>query len=285
MKHIQWYPGHMTKAMRMMGEEIGLCDAALCVLDARCAAASFNPKLKELFQGRPVLYALNKADLADPAETDAFVRLIEGKGAFAVKTAATGMGAKRALVQKIAAMTAPLREKNAEKGLTRPVRVMVAGVPNTGKSTIINLLKGEKKAVTGDKAGVTRGKQWIRCEGFDLLDTPGTMPPAFENQTLARHLAYVGSINDDILETDEIALALLGELRERYPAILQEKFACEESEPLAMLECVCRRRGFLQRGGAFDYERGEKALIDDFRKGKLGRISLERAEEYAETGY
>lgn len=285
MKHIQWFPGHMTKAMRMMAEEIDLCDAVLCVLDARCPAASFNPKLKEVFGARPVLYLLNKSDLADSARTDAFCRLIERKGNLAVKIAATASSAKRVLNQKIQRLTEEKRRANAEKGSIRPVRLMVAGIPNTGKSTVINLLHGQKKAVTGDKAGVTRGKQWIKCDGFDLMDTPGTMPPAFENQTLARHLAYIGSINDDILEMDEIALSFLEELRKEYPAIVQEKFDTQEEEPLALLDAVCKRRGFLVRGGGYDYERGEKALIDDFRKGKLGKITLERAEDYAEVDF
>ncbi|MGN1234498.1 MAG: ribosome biogenesis GTPase YlqF [Christensenellaceae bacterium] len=285
MKHIQWFPGHMTKAMRMMQEEVDLCDGILCILDARCPAASFNPKLKSVFGARPVLYALNKSDLADPKRTDAFVRLIESKGALAVKTNATSSAAKRQLIAKISQLTKDLREKNAERGLIRPVRIMVAGVPNTGKSTVINLLKGEKKAVTGDKAGVTRGKQWIKCEGFDLLDTPGTMPPAFESQELALHLAYVGSINDDILEMDEIALALLSEIKACYPAVAAEKFPCESDEPLAMLEAYCKRRGFLQKGGLYDYERGEKALVDDYRKGKLGAMTFEDAQAHGGLEY
>ncbi|MBO5526161.1 MAG: ribosome biogenesis GTPase YlqF [Clostridia bacterium] len=285
MKHIQWFPGHMTKAMRMMQEEIDLCDAVIVVLDARCPAASFNPKLKSVFGERPILYVLNKADLADCNKTDAFVKLIESKGALAVKLTATSSSAKRALTAKIERLTAERRKQNAEKNNLRPVRLMVSGVPNTGKSTIINLLHGEKKAITGDKAGVTRGKQWIKCEGFDLMDTPGTMPPAFENQVLARHLAYIGSINDDILEMDEIALSLLSELRAMYPAVVKEKFNTEEEEPLELLNAVCRRRGFLQRGGDYDYERGEKAVVDDFRKGKLGALSLERAEDYTEVEF
>lgn len=282
MKHIQWFPGHMTKAMRMMEETVSLCDAVLCILDSRAPAASFNPNLKKVFGSRPVLYVLNKADLGDPVRTEGFLKLIESKGALAVKCAATNQNAKRDLLFKIAKLTESVRARYAQKGVAKSVRLMVAGVPNTGKSTVINLLNGSKKAVTGDKAGVTRDKQWIRCDGFELLDTPGTMPPAFENQYLARHLAYLGSINDDILEMDEIALALLEELYALAPDRLKEKYGVEDSAPLAMLEAVCRRRGFLLRGGEFDYERGERAVVDDFRKGRLGRFTLERAEEYAE---
>lgn len=285
MKHIQWFPGHMTKAMRMMEEMVSLCDAVLCVLDSRAPAATFNPNLKGIFASRPVLYVLNKADLGDPVREEGFCRLIEEKGSLAVRCSATQQNAKRDLLAKIARLTADTRAKHAAKGMTKPVRLMVAGVPNTGKSTVINLLNGSKKAVTGDKAGVTRSKQWIRCDGFELLDTPGTMPPAFENQYLARHLAYIGSINDDILEMDEIALALLEELYALVPETLREKYAVESDRPLEMLEAVCRRRGFVLRGGDFDYERGERAVLDDFRKGRLGRITLERAEDFAGTEY
>ena len=156
---------------------------------------------------------------------------------------------------------------------------MVVGVPNTGKSTVINLLAGSKRTVTGDKAGVTRGKQWIRLDGFELLDTPGTMPPAFENQKLALHLAFVGSINDDILDLDDIALELLGELYEKYPSRLQERYGITGGSKLEMLDCVCARRGFVLRGGEYDYERGERAVIDDFRKGRLGRITLDSSAD------
>ncbi len=156
---------------------------------------------------------------------------------------------------------------------------MVAGVPNTGKSTLINLLAGGARAETGNKAGVTRGKQWVRCDGFELLDTPGTMPPAFENQTLALRLAFVGSVNDDILDLDDIALALLQALAEKYPARLAERYGISGGEPLDMLEQVCKKRGFMMRGGEFDYERAERAVIDDFRKGKLGRITLDTPDD------
>mgnify|MGYP002801834758 FL=1 len=159
---------------------------------------------------------------------------------------------------------------------------MVAGIPNTGKSTVINALAGGKRAVTGDKAGVTRGKQWIRCAGFELLDTPGTMPPSFENQTLAQHLAYIGSINDDILDFYGLSLELLRELAENYPALLRERYAIEEiSSPAEMLGGICKRRGFVLRGGEYDLERGARALMDDFRKGRIGKITLERAADYA----
>lgn len=268
----------MTKAMRMMEQHLSLVDGVVFVLDARCPAASFNQKLKKLANNKPVLYVLNKGDLADE-RADFLIKLIKEKGAAAVKINAVNSSSRRDITGAIESLVAEKRARALEKGQTKVFRFMVAGVPNTGKSTLINLLAGSKRAETGDKAGVTRGKQWIRCEGFELLDTPGTMPPAFDNQYLATHLAYVGSVNDDILDMDDIALALLGELARKYPKRLEERYGVDGGTPLEMLETVCKRRGFVLRGGEYDYERAERAVIDDFRKGKLGRITLDTAED------
>lgn len=282
MKFIQWFPGHMTKAMRMMQDSVPLVDGVMFVLDARAPAATFNKKLKALVQNKPVLYILNKADLADGAKTDAFLLELNKGGALAVKcAAANASSAAKQISAKALELLQEKRARDAAKGLFRPLRFMVAGIPNTGKSTVINALAGGKRAVTGDKAGVTRGKQWIRCAGFELLDTPGTMPPSFENQTLAQHLAYIGSINDDILDFYGLSLELLRELAENYPALLKERYAIEEiSSPAEMLGGICKRRGFVLRGGEYDLERGARALIDDFRKGRIGKITLERAADY-----
>ncbi len=283
MKHIQWFPGHMTKAMRMMEECVPLVDGVMVVLDARAPAATFNKKLKKLFGAKPVLYLLNKSDLADPAKTDAFIAEIAKGGALALAcSAANASAAAKRIAAKANELMREKREKDAAKGVVRPLRFMVAGIPNTGKSTIINALAGGKRTVTGNKAGVTRGKQWIRLQGFELLDTPGTMPPAFEDQALARHLAYIGSINDDILNLYEIAEVLLGELSAAYPSFLSERYGLEDlSSPHAMLEGICRRRGFVLRGGESDLDRAARALVDDFRKGRIGRITLENAADFA----
>ncbi len=283
MRIIQWYPGHMTRAMRDMEAKRDLCDGVVCVLDARAPIATINQNLKKIFGEKPVLYVLNKADLADPNKTDAFLKYFEGRGKYVVKCDSTNTSAKRVLLQKLNAITEEKRERALAKGLNRTFRFMVAGIPNTGKSTIVNLLSGQKKAKTGDKAGVTRDVRWLKCGGFDLLDTPGTMPPACENQYHARHLAYIGSINDDILDLDDIALELLGELAEKYPKYLTERYGITDySEKLAMYEAVCKRRGFIFRGGEFDYERGAKAIMDDFRKGRTGKITLEHPSEYSD---
>lgn len=281
MKNIQWFPGHMTRAMRDMEAKKDLCDGVICVLDARAPIATHNKNLNKIFGNKPILYLLNKADLADPAKTDAFVRLIESKGGYCIRCDGTNVSTKRLILQKLMLITAEKRERAEAKGLNRTFRFMVAGIPNTGKSTIVNLMGGQKRAKTGDKAGVTRDVRWIKCGAFDLLDTPGTMPPSFDNQYQARHLAYIGSINDDILDMDDVALELLGELAELYPDCLTERYGITDfSEKLGMYEALCKRRGFILRGGEFDYERGAKALMDDFRKGRVGRITLESASDY-----
>ncbi|MCM1545758.1 MAG: ribosome biogenesis GTPase YlqF [Clostridiales bacterium] len=281
MRNLQWFPGHMTKAMRMMEDNVAVCDGIIYVLDARCPASSFNPALKKMFGLKPVLYVLNKGDLADQ-RADAFVKLIRESGNFCVRINAVDSRSRRALSEAVAVLVKEKREKNAQKGYTQTFRFMVCGVPNTGKSTVINLLAGNARAQTGNKAGVTRGKQWIRLEGYELLDTPGTTPPSFVNQKLAVRLAYAGSLNDDILDLDDIALSLLAEMHEKYPQALCERYGIgegaqdgEEITPLEMLDKVCARRGFVLCGNDFDYERGEKAVIDDFRKGRLGKVTLD----------
>ena len=278
MKRIQWFPGHMTKAMRMMEKEVPLADGIIYVLDARCPAATFNPKLLGIAGSKPVLYILNKADLADE-RADNLCRLIPNS----VKVNAAIASSRKDIIGAIDKLVAEKRERNLAKGYSKIFRFLVVGVPNTGKSTIINLLAGSKRTVTGNKAGVTRGKQWIRLEGFELLDTPGTMPPSCDNQALALHLAYVGSINDDILDLDDIALELLGELYEKYPKRLEERYGITGGTKLEMLESVCAKRGFIMRGGEYDFERGIRAVIDDFRKGRLGRITLDMPDDIKEV--
>ncbi len=285
MKNIQWFPGHMTKAMRDMEAKRDLCDGVICVLDARAPIATVNKNLKKIFGEKPILYVLNKADLAD-SRVDGFVKMFEEKGKYCVKCNSTNISSKRVLLQQLNAITEEKRVRAQAKGLNRTFRFMVAGIPNTGKSTIVNLLSGQKRAKTGDKAGVTRDVRWLKCGAFDLLDTPGTMPPSFDNQDLAKHLAYIGSINDDILDMDDIALELLGELAEKYPEYLTERYGITDFESkLSMYEAVCKRRGFILRGGEYDYERGAKALIDDFRKGRIGKICLEDAKDYADFDF
>ena len=283
MKTIQWFPGHMAKAMRMMEENLKLCDAVLFVLDARVPASSYNACLADMAGGKPVLYLLNKADMADGG-ADGAAALIKGSGKAVIRSDASSPATLRPLLGAMEALVAGKRERFAQKGTVRPMRFLVAGIPNTGKSTLINLLSGGKKAQVGDRAGVTRAKQWVKCGTLELLDTPGTMPPALADQRLARRLAYVGSINDDILDKEEVALALLEELWEKYPDRLAQRYAIGGGTPLEMYEALCARRGFVLRGGEYDYTRGALALLDDFRKGRLGRVCLDNEEDLKAAG-
>ncbi len=275
---IQWFPGHMAKAMRKTEEDLKLCDGVLYVLDARAPYACMNPKLKKLFGEKPIVYLLNKKDLVEPSVAASIVSDLSAKGMTAI--AVNGQD-KRDGERIKAACRVAMKEKterNERKGITKTLRFLVAGIPNTGKSTVINTLSGVKKAETGDKAGVTRANKWIRLGEFDLLDSPGTTPPAFENQIYARHLAYIGAINDDILDTETLALCLIADLKRAYPKQLCEKYrlSSADGEDLALFDEICKNRGYLLRGGDFDYERGAKALIDDLRKGRIGKICFEK---------
>lgn len=277
MQHLQWFPGHMTAAMRMMEENLKFVDGVIMILDARAPRASENKKLNGLFVNKKVLYVLNKSDLADPQGVKAVLKDFEKEGKTAVAVSAMDKRATDLLYAKIFDMLKEKLERNKLKGVFKPIRIMVAGIPNTGKSTIINALCGGKKAITGNKAGVTRGKQWVRIRELELLDTPGTMPPAFENQIYARHLAYIGSMNDANLDFADLAFELIKELKEKYPSLLAEKYGLKdvEKETIEIFDDICARRGFLMRGGEYDYSRCAIAVIDDFRKGRIGKVVLD----------
>ena len=277
MKHLQWFPGHMTAAMRMMEENLKAVDGVMIVLDARAPRASLNNKLNKLFENKKVLYVLNKTDLVEVSDVKRTVSEFTAEGKETVAVSAMDKRAVDLLYSRIFTLLKDKLERNKLKGVFKPIRIMVAGIPNTGKSTIINALCGGKKAITGDKAGVTKGKQWVRLRELELLDTPGTMPPAFDNQELAKHLAYIGSMNDANIDFNDLAYELLIELREKYPELLKSKYGIEnlDVEPLELFNAVCVRRGFLRRGGEYDYERCASAIIDDFRKGRIGKIILD----------
>ncbi len=277
MQHLQWFPGHMTVAMRMMRENLKSVDGVMMVLDARAPESSVNVKLNNLFADKRVLYVLNKADLVDKKDVARFVARFEEKGLSAIAVSATDKHTVDMLYDKIFALLKDKLEKNKAKGVFKPVRFMVAGIPNTGKSTIINALTGGKKAATGNKAGVTKGKQWVRIRELELLDTPGTMPPAFESQTAARHLAYIGSMNDANIDFNDLAYEFINEIKVKYPKLLTERYGTEDvtASALEIMNGICEKRGFLLRGGEYDYERCSKAVIDDFRKGRTGKIFLD----------
>ena len=277
MKHLQWFPGHMTAAMRMMEENLKAVDGVMIVLDARAPRASLNSKLDKLFVNKKVLYVLNKCDLVEGADIKKTISEFSAENKEVIAVSAMDKRAVDLLYSRIFALLQEKLENNKRKGVFKPIRIMVAGIPNTGKSTIINALCGGKKTVTGNKAGVTKGKQWVRLRELELLDTPGTMPPAFDNQVLAKHLAYIGSMNDANIDFNDLAYELLNELKDRYPDLLKSKYGIDdlEVETLDLFNAICVRHGFLRRGGEYDYERCATAIIDDFRKGRIGKIILD----------
>ena len=277
MQHLQWFPGHMTKAMRMMEENLKAVDGVMIVLDARAPHASLNRKLDKLFVNKKVLYVLNKTDLVEKADVIKTIQDFKAEGRETVAVSAMDKKAVDLLYERIFSLLKEKLERNKLKGVFKPIRIMVAGIPNTGKSTIINALCGGKKAITGDKAGVTKGKHWVRLRELELLDTPGTMPPAFDNQELAKHLAYIGSMNDANIDFNDLAYELLIELKNKYPNLIKAKYGIEnlDVEPLELFNAICVRRGFLRRGGEYDYDRLSTALVDDFRKGRIGKIILD----------
>ncbi len=277
MKHLQWFPGHMTAAMRMMEENLKAVDGVMIVLDARAPRASLNNKLNKLFVNKKVLYVLNKCDLISGQDIKRTISEFTADGKEIIAVSAMDKKAVDLLYNRLFLLLKDKIERNREKGVFKPIRIMVAGIPNTGKSTIINALCGGKKAVTGNKAGVTKGKQWVRLRELELLDTPGTMPPAFDNQTLAKHLAYIGSMNDANIDFNDLAFEFLREIKEKYPELLKTKYNIDDLdvETLELFNAICVRRGFLMKGGEYDYERCATAIIDDFRKGRIGKIILD----------
>ncbi len=275
--NIQWYPGHMTKAKRAMKEDIKLIDLIIELVDARVPLASRNPDIDELGKGKARIILLNKSDLASERLNEAWTRWFQDKGYFVVKVnSRSGAGLKQinGIVQEACKEKI---ERDRRRGiLNRPVRAMVVGIPNVGKSTFINSFAGKACAKTGNKPGVTKGNQWIRLnKTLELLDTPGILWPRFEDQMVGLRLAFIGSINDQILNRDELAMELLRFLIAHYPDSLKERYQVEGQDAAQALEQIAKIRGCLMKGGEADLSKAAGLLIDDFRSGKLGRITLE----------
>ena len=279
--HIQWYPGHMTKAVRAMKEDIKLIDLIIELVDARAPLSSRNPDIDELGKGKARLILLNKWDLADEKIGELWFSYFEQKGFTAVKlNSRNGNGIK----QINGAVTQACKEKierDRRRGiLNGPERAMVVGIPNVGKSTFINSFAGRACAKTGNKPGVTKGNQWIRLnKTLELLDTPGILWPKFEDQEAGLKLAFIGSINDEILNKEELALELLRFLMDQYPERIKDRYQLDEldeQEPVRIMEQIAKVRACLKKGGEYDYTKAANLLLEDFRSGKLGRITLER---------
>ncbi len=275
---IQWYPGHMTKAKRAMLDDVKKVDLVIELLDARIPFSSRNPDIDELARGKYRLILLNKADLADEAVTAAWVRHFRESGLRAIALDARAKTARKQVETAITDICREKIEKDRKRGISgRRIKAMVAGIPNVGKSTVINSLAGHAAAKTGNLPGVTRGNQWIRVgTSVDLLDTPGILWPKFEDETVGTNLALVGSVNEEITIPEELAAELIKSLRQISPGAVSRRYGAEEGEPFDVLKAAAIQRSCFKKQSEPDTERMAKQLLNEFRSGKLGRISLEQ---------
>ena len=275
---INWYPGHMKKTREMIQENLKLVDAVVEVIDARIPVSSRNPIIDDIVRDKTRIVALNKIDLADGAQTESWKRELTAAGTYAIPVNCnTGAG----INQIFRRLDLIREERERETVRRRPLRLMIVGVPNVGKSSLINKLTGKKSAKTGDRPGVTRGKQWLTLtNGMQLLDTPGILWPKFEDPDVGLNLAFCGSIRDEILDVETLCLELIKVLLQDYSSLLEARYKVEEisEDGLEAMEQIAHKRGFIFPGKRIDYERTAKTVLDEFRGGKIGRITLERCE-------
>lgn len=275
----QWYPGHMTKAVRQMKEDIKLIDLIIELLDARIPISSRNPDIDSLGQNKARLVLLNKSDLADEEQNNKWIEYFKNKGIVALKINSKNKQGIKLINNAVNEACKEKIERNRKKGiLNRPIRAMVVGIPNVGKSTFINAYAGRNCAKTGNKPGVTKGKQWIRLnKTLELLDTPGILWPKFDDQQIGMNLAFIGSMNDNILDVTELAYQLIKMLKTLYPNVIKERYNIEgHDDPLEVMYQIADARGCKLKGNQPDLEKTGKIVLDDFRSGKLGRITLDR---------
>lgn len=275
-ENINWYPGHMKKTRELIRDNLKMVDAVIEVIDARIPVSSRNPIIDELTGGKLRIIALNKSDLADDRAVDAWISCFKEQGCFAVPlNAMSGKGVPQLfkLLEKLE------DDKNKDKPRRKPLRMMIVGVPNVGKSSLINRLTGKKSAMTGDRPGVTRGKQWLSLEnGMQLLDTPGILWPKFEDPEVGLNLAFCGSIKDEVMDIASLALELISVLSKDYPDLLIKRYKTEIlcETPLETMELIAEKRGFILPGRRIDYERTGRTVLDEFRAGTIGKITLEK---------
>ncbi len=274
---INWYPGHMAKTRRLLQEQIKRIDLVIEICDARLPYSSRNPELTAMIRQKKHLLFLNKSDLADPAMNNAWIRYFRGTGTEAYTTDAVRIKGKET-IGLIDRATREIVEKALEKGVRKTVRAMIIGIPNVGKSTLINRLYGRSVTQIGDRPGVTRSNQWVRISPYlEILDTPGLLWPKLDDQASARRLCYIGSVKDDVVDLADLTVHLLEELCETVPDRVAERFHVQDTSlrGAELIEAVCAGRGWLLRGGRYDYDRCCSVVLDEFRAGKLGRITLE----------
>lgn len=278
--NIQWYPGHMTKTKRLIKENLNLVDMVIEILDARVPISSRNPDVNDMIGNKPKLMILNKADLSDSNVNQQWQKSLQNNNIDTIFiNSLRGQGINKT-IKTIEKMMEEKLNRLAQRGRkNKPIRCMIIGIPNVGKSTFINQIVGRSSAKTGNKPGVTKGKQWIRInEKIELLDTPGILWPKFEDQNVGIKLAWIGSIKEEILDSEELAFLLLDFLKTNYPDLLMDRYkiATIEKETLGVLDDIAAKRGFVIKGGQPDYQRTCEMLLDEFRKGKIGKISLEK---------
>lgn len=277
-EHINWYPGHMKKTRELIAENLKMVDIVIEVIDARIPVSSRNPIIDELVKNKRRLIILNKSDLSDPKANEAWAETFKKQGNLVLTmNCMTGIG-----VGQLYKLLSRLQdEKNEGQLRKKSLRMMIVGVPNVGKSSLINRMTGKKSAKTGDRPGVTKGKQWLGLEnGMQLLDTPGILWPKFEDPQVGLNLAFCGSIKDEILDTASLALELIKVLQRDYPQLLRERYKLDEldEDALVNMEVIAAKRGFILSGKRVDYERCARTVLDEFRGGKIGNITLEKVQ-------
>ena len=276
---IQWFPGHMNKALKVLEEQLKLVDVVIYVLDARAPFSCLNPEFSKRVFKKPIIYVLNKCDLIEQKTANKFKEKFTSNNSSCIILNSLATQSAKVLIPEIEKLTKEKVEKYAKKGVSVPVRAVVIGVPNCGKSTLINNLCGKYKAITGNKAGVTRGKQWVRInERIEVLDMPGTLWPSFDDNKVAHNLAYIGSIRDEVVEKTELCFDFIKDILEINPNCFEERYGieiAEQDEVIDVYHKICESRNYYLKKSEFDYDRCANAVIDDFRKGKLGKICLE----------
>lgn len=282
MQNVQWYPGHMAKTRRLIEENLKMIDVVVEILDSRIPFSGRNPTFDDIITNKPRLVVMNKYDLADSTVTDMWTKWYAKQGIKVIPISCiTGMGVNR-IASEARALIQDKLDRDAERGRNRNVRIMMVGIPNVGKSTLINKLTGKASAKTGDRPGVTRGKQWIRLkDGLELLDTPGILAPKYEDQRIAYNLAYTGAIKDEIMETELLAYKLLDYLRDNYAELVCARYKLDDisgMEGYEILEYIGKKRGFVISGGEINMERAANMVLDEFRSATIGRITLEKPD-------
>lgn len=281
--NIQWFPGHMTKTRRQIEEKLKLIDVVVEILDARIPLSSKNPDIEKITQGKPRIVVLNKCDLADEVITKKWVEYYKNIGIMCcVADCEKGKGVQES-INLVKQIMADKIAQNADKGMNRAIKILVAGVPNAGKSSYINRLAGRASATVGDRPGVTRGQQWIRLKnGIELLDTPGILWPKFEDERVGEHLAFTGAVKDEIMDVELLACKLAEFLNENYRELLCARYKLLDTggmQGFELVEYIGKKRGFVISGGEIDFLRASNILLDEFRSSKIGRISIEKPEE------